>query len=283
MKLNLITALTKNYGIGKNGGLPWKIKEEMELFKILTTGILNNYGKGNNAVLMGKNTWFSIPPKYRPLENRANIVISSKFQQATMMYKNPDEFLFYGFNDIDKALNVTHKLGINDLYIIGGSKIYEYCLKNYFIDKIVISIIENDYECDTFFPKEVFEDYLEYFNLYNCHSKNKMNIDYLINYMDSQLEESQLEDSQLEETDNQNHSNFKNIENIVHNSKFTTYIHHFNHSRFKLPFNYLNYNTLKNIEYSINDTYADKKRKELLQQKLLVKFYINEKLYNSKL
>lgn len=271
MRLNIISAITKNYGIGINGFLPWKIKEEMEIFKILTIGKLNQNGKGNNAVLMGKNTWFSIPPKYRPLENRANIVISSQFQQSTMMYKNPDEFLFYGFNDIDKALNVMHKLGINDLYVIGGSKIYEYFLRNYFIDKIIISVIEKDYDCDIFFPKDVFENYLEYFDIYNCHSKNKMNIDYLLYYFDSQLDGKDM-DVNVEDK----------LEKIVNNSKFTTEIHDFKSFRFKMPYNYLSYDIMKNVEFSINDTYADVKRKEVLQHKTLVQFYLSEKL-NSKL
>ena len=54
MLINGIVAMDKNKGIGINNQLPWKLKEDLQRFQKFTTG------KGNNAIIMGKNTWNSI-------------------------------------------------------------------------------------------------------------------------------------------------------------------------------------------------------------------------------
>lgn len=73
LRLTLIVAATQNNGIGQNSRLPWKLAKEMKYFAKVTT----NAPEGTvNAVAMGRNTWESIPKKFRPLPNRKNIVIS---------------------------------------------------------------------------------------------------------------------------------------------------------------------------------------------------------------
>lgn len=72
-RLTLIVAATKSNGIGLNGGLPWKLPKEMAYFAQVTS----NAPEGRvNSVIMGRNTWESIPKKFRPLKKRVNIVIS---------------------------------------------------------------------------------------------------------------------------------------------------------------------------------------------------------------
>ena len=73
-RLTLIVAATRNNGIGQNSQLPWRLAKEMAYFKRVTT----NAPEGSmNAVVMGRNTWESIPQRFRPLDKRLNIVISS--------------------------------------------------------------------------------------------------------------------------------------------------------------------------------------------------------------
>ena len=55
---------------GDKGTLPWKLSGDMKFFKATTLG------DGNNAVLMGRKTWDSIPEKFRPLQGRVNVVLS---------------------------------------------------------------------------------------------------------------------------------------------------------------------------------------------------------------
>ncbi len=70
----IIVAATKANGIGVNGSLPWKLSKELKYFAQVTT----NASEGRqNAVIMGRNTWESIPKKFRPLPRRKNVVIST--------------------------------------------------------------------------------------------------------------------------------------------------------------------------------------------------------------
>ena len=74
IRLSIIVAATTTNGIGKNGRLPWCIHEDMKYFMHVT----QNAPEGTqNAVIMGRKTWESIPAKYRPLSKRLNIVISN--------------------------------------------------------------------------------------------------------------------------------------------------------------------------------------------------------------
>jgi dihydrofolate reductase len=72
-RLTLIVAATKSNGIGQNARLPWRLPKEMAYFAQVTS---NAPDGSSNAVIMGRNTWESIPKKFRPLKNRVNIVIS---------------------------------------------------------------------------------------------------------------------------------------------------------------------------------------------------------------
>jgi len=74
IRLSIIVAATTANGIGKNGRLPWHIREDMKFFAYVT----QNAPEGTqNAVIMGRKTWESIPAKNRPLSKRLNIVISN--------------------------------------------------------------------------------------------------------------------------------------------------------------------------------------------------------------
>ena len=86
----IISAFCKNRGIGNAGKLPWNIKKDMAYFKKTTSFVSNK--KKMNAVICGRNTWNSIPSKFRPLPNRLNIVVSTtmKPQENVIVCKNID-------------------------------------------------------------------------------------------------------------------------------------------------------------------------------------------------
>ncbi|XP_033219990.1 bifunctional dihydrofolate reductase-thymidylate synthase isoform X4 [Belonocnema kinseyi] len=75
-RLNLIAATCEGMGIGINGHLPWCLKKEMAFFTYMTSK--TKHPNKKNVVLMGRRTWECIPPKYRPLKNRINIVLTSQ-------------------------------------------------------------------------------------------------------------------------------------------------------------------------------------------------------------
>ena len=70
--INLIVAICNNNGIGINNTLPWKVSSDLKKFRNLTQG------KGNNAIIMGKNTWNSIGSK--PLVKRDNLILSTSLE-----------------------------------------------------------------------------------------------------------------------------------------------------------------------------------------------------------
>ena len=136
MNLNLIVAMTNDRVIGLDNTLPWRIPEEMKNFKELTTG---------NVVIMGRNTYESIPEKYRPLPNRDNIVVSSK------MSANPSNYngivVASTLQDaVDKARTFN-----KEIFIMGGAKLYEASLS--WVDKMYISIVKGDYKGNVYFPE----------------------------------------------------------------------------------------------------------------------------------
>ncbi|MDF4881379.1 dihydrofolate reductase, partial [Vibrio parahaemolyticus] len=63
MKLSLIVAMDKNFGIGKDNDLLWKLPADMKFFKETSTG---------HVVITGRKNYESIPEKFRPLPNREN-------------------------------------------------------------------------------------------------------------------------------------------------------------------------------------------------------------------
>jgi dihydrofolate reductase/thymidylate synthase len=74
MTIQLVVAATRKLGIGKGGTMPWKLPGDMAYFKELTSKTADA-GK-QNAVIMGRKTWESIPVKFRPLPGRINVVLT---------------------------------------------------------------------------------------------------------------------------------------------------------------------------------------------------------------
>jgi dihydrofolate reductase len=141
--INVAVAITGNGGIGLKGGLPWPhLKGDMSLFSKRTTG------SGNNAVIMGKNTWLSIPENRRPLKNRTNIIISSSLQESSCRHI---------FSSIRDAITHCEAAKYDEVWIIGGSGIYNDFLNVHHdkVHRVYITYVctnsdKRSYECDTF-------------------------------------------------------------------------------------------------------------------------------------
>jgi dihydrofolate reductase len=136
-----IVAQDKKRAIGKNGKLPWRYSSDMKFFKQTTSG---------NAVVMGRNTWLSLPKK--PLPNRLNIVLS----RTAEIESQPSVLVM---RDVESVLALKNYLSC-DLYIIGGAKTYE-AFQNV-MDKWIVTEVPIEVEdADTFMPK----DFLDGFQL----------------------------------------------------------------------------------------------------------------------
>ena len=138
--MNIIVAMCKNRGIGFQNTIPWHLSADLQRFKYITTSYENK-----NTIIMGRKTWDSLPDKYKPLPKRKNIIISSK--KDIIKQKN-----VIVYNDINLIKN--HYTEINkNTWIIGGTQIYNYALENDLVKSILVTVIDNEFECDVFFPE----------------------------------------------------------------------------------------------------------------------------------
>lgn len=67
MTVGLVWAQSRDGVVGRDGGLPWHLPEDLAHFKRLTTG---------SVVVMGRRTWESLPERFRPLPGRTNVVLT---------------------------------------------------------------------------------------------------------------------------------------------------------------------------------------------------------------
>jgi dihydrofolate reductase len=133
----MIIAVDKNFGIGKDGTLPWYLPPDLKYFQDMTKG---------GIVIMGKNTYMSIPQKFRPLKNRINIVISNTFIDKDVYVCN-DKTIF----------NLLEKLNSNNIWIIGGKQIYELFINH--VNTIYLTQINQEYNCDLFLDRKLIDDF----------------------------------------------------------------------------------------------------------------------------
>lgn len=141
---NIIVAKTYlNNGIGYHKNIPWLLKDDLNYFKNITT--TNNISNQYNSVIMGKNTFNSIPNT--PLKNRYNIIVSN-----TLYHTNDDTKYIKYVKTLNNAIEVASKLSDN-IYIIGGQQIYSEAINHKLCNKLYITDIYNNYTCDTYFPQ----------------------------------------------------------------------------------------------------------------------------------
>ncbi|CAH0761549.1 unnamed protein product [Diatraea saccharalis] len=102
-----------------------------------------------NAVIMGRNTWDCIPPKYRPLSGRVNVVLTHQVNE--IQKKVPEGVVVVG--SLQEAIQyIENREDIESTWVIGGSSIYKAALSHPNCGKIYLTEIQKDFECDTFFP-----------------------------------------------------------------------------------------------------------------------------------
>jgi len=147
-EISLIAAACESLGIGFRGDLPWKLRKEMAYFNRMTTYTKNP--DKQNAVIMGRKTWFSIPAKRRPLPKRINVVISREMKEVP-------EGADYLANSIEEAVRLLTSPPtaekVERLWVIGGSGIYKAAIESRMCHRIYLTRIMAKFDCDTFFPE----------------------------------------------------------------------------------------------------------------------------------
>ena len=132
MTVALVAAIARGGVIGRDGGIPWHIPEDVAHFKAVTTG---------HAVVMGRKTWESLPERFRPLPDRRNVVVT-----------RDDGWNASGVEragSVEEALDALRD--VERVFVIGGAAIYAAALP--YADELVLTEVDLDVDGDTFFPE----------------------------------------------------------------------------------------------------------------------------------
>ena len=134
-ELVLIAAVARNGVIGRDGALPWHLAADMQRFRELTREC---------PVVMGRRTWDSLPPRYRPLPGRSNIVVTRRAGwSAEGALAAPS---------VPAALRLAQlRLGPSkQVYVIGGAQVYRDALP--LADALELTEVQTEVAGDTQFP-----------------------------------------------------------------------------------------------------------------------------------
>jgi dihydrofolate reductase/thymidylate synthase len=141
--MKIIVAYDDKNGIGKAGGIPWFLKNELKYFANVTKHTNNPLLQ--NVVIMGRKTWESLPRK--PLPGRINVVLTC----SGTIYEDA-----YSYSSLEIALNELKNMdNVNkdNIYIIGGAQLYKEALESDECEKLYATEVYGNYNADTFFPK----------------------------------------------------------------------------------------------------------------------------------
>ena len=151
-KVCAVVAIGKNLGLGKEGKLLWHIPDDLARFKELTMG---------RPIIMGRKTFESILgyTQGKPLPGRTNIVVT---RDADWKY---EDVIVVG--SLEEGIAKAKELDAEEIHIGGGAQIYEQALP--YIDKLYLTLVDDEKEADSFFQpyekeftKKVFEEKREW-------------------------------------------------------------------------------------------------------------------------
>ena len=130
-RINLIYARAANGVIGNNNAMPWHLPEDLAHFKRLTLG---------HPVIMGRKTWDSLPPKFRPLPGRDNVVITRQPEWHAAGAA--------AASSLTRALELCARA--EEVWVVGGAQIYAQAEP--LADRVEVTEIDRNFEGDAFAP-----------------------------------------------------------------------------------------------------------------------------------
>lgn len=138
--VTLIAGVARNGVIGRDNQLLWRLPEDLAFFRRQTQG---------HPVLMGRRTWDSLPPRFRPLPGRRNLVLT----------RQPG-FQAEGAEVLSDLAQVWPLLaGMPQLFVIGGEQVYRETLP--LADRLLLTEVDQDFEGDAHFPTWPREEFTE--------------------------------------------------------------------------------------------------------------------------
>nr|AIA11771.1 Dihydrofolate reductase [uncultured bacterium]AIA12128.1 Dihydrofolate reductase [uncultured bacterium] len=139
MIISFLVAMDEKRGIGKAGGLPWRLSSDLKRFRELTMG---------HHIIVGRKTFESIG---KPLPGRQMIIVTRSESFA------PEGcFIAHSISD---AISFARERGESELFICGGAEIYAQMLG--VADRMYLTVVHADSEADTFFPEWDKDEWVE--------------------------------------------------------------------------------------------------------------------------
>lgn len=189
LPLTAIVAASARNGIGARGTLPWRLSKDMAYFRAITRHVVEpehddevmrraGYVRQpiplKNAVIMGRHTWDSIPPRFRPLRDRINVVVSTTMTQHDLGLAEPDDDTLIA-RSLEDAVTLLEERrswrytqrpacagsALAHTFIIGGAALYHHALTStsdhWYLDGLLVTRIHEPADlhekCDVFFTE----------------------------------------------------------------------------------------------------------------------------------
>jgi dihydrofolate reductase len=128
MQITAILAMDSSLLIGSKNGLPWHIPEDMKRFKEFTSG---------GIVVMGRNTYMSLPERFRPLPHRRNIVITRTPIDGVECYSSIEFFI-----------TMMQKETVEWAWLIGWASLYDQFFARGLVDWVELTLVDGIHEWD---------------------------------------------------------------------------------------------------------------------------------------
>ena len=139
LMISIVVAHGHNLVIGKDGWMPWHLPEDLKCFKKITL---------HHDIVMGRTTFEAMK---KPLPYRHTYLVTT---QKNYQYQHEDVTVIHDF----KQLLESYQNNNNILYICGGAQIYHFALP--YVDEMWISLVDQHYDGDTFFPPYSLDDFI---------------------------------------------------------------------------------------------------------------------------
>jgi len=140
VKILAIAAMDESRVIGKEGGIPWHFSDDMKRFAALTTG---------HTVLMGRKTYDSLPPGFKPLPRRKNVIVTRdpdavEVNEEVDVVASPEAY-------IEEVKSGARDLCSELLWIGGGEEMYRVTMPYW--DEVFLTLVNGTHGGDTFLPE----------------------------------------------------------------------------------------------------------------------------------
>lgn len=149
--VDIVVAADSDLGIARGGHIPWRLPGDLAHFKRITATAAPGR---QNAVIMGRKTWESLPARFRPLPGRVNVVLSRHAAPELPADVIHSPSLDAALAELEEG-GAGARIGdpIDSIFVIGGGAVYADAVASPRARDIYFTRVLGSFECDVFFPR----------------------------------------------------------------------------------------------------------------------------------